>query len=98
MISLWQVMETNFPLSDTVFANANVAKPQTVGLWLGADVMVQYTLDEAIALLTRNLETAEHNLNNTLEDLAWLRDQHTVSEVNMARLHNWEVKERRKRG
>ena len=45
-------LETNFLLSDNIWAKAHV--PNTdgkVGLWLGANVMVEYSLEEASALL-----------------------------------------------
>ena len=58
--------------------------------------MVEYTQDEAIELLKKNLDTASANLERTVEDLAFLRDQLTVSEVNIARVYNWEVKQKRK--
>jgi prefoldin subunit 5 len=90
-------LRTHFGLSDTVFVEAVVKdKPQTVGIWLGANVMVEYTQDEAIELLKKNLDTASANLERTVEDLAFLRDQLTVSEVNIARVYNWEVKQKRK--
>ena len=46
-------METNFQLSDTVYANAVIKEPQNVCLWLGANVMVEYPIDDAFELLCR---------------------------------------------
>eukprot|EP00996_Jenningsia_fusiforme_P002159 NODE_2999_length_1070_cov_26.023506_g2751_i0.p1 GENE.NODE_2999_length_1070_cov_26.023506_g2751_i0~~NODE_2999_length_1070_cov_26.023506_g2751_i0.p1 ORF type:complete len:197 (+),score=53.87 NODE_2999_length_1070_cov_26.023506_g2751_i0:219-809(+) len=90
-------MDVHFGIADTVFANAVIKKkPEHVGLWLGANVMVEYTVAEAIELLNHNLASATQNLERTIEDLAFLRDQLTVSEVNIARVFNWDVKERRK--
>eukprot|EP00993_Chasmostoma_nieuportense_P004389 NODE_5060_length_704_cov_54.984402_g4897_i0.p1 GENE.NODE_5060_length_704_cov_54.984402_g4897_i0~~NODE_5060_length_704_cov_54.984402_g4897_i0.p1 ORF type:complete len:213 (+),score=60.15 NODE_5060_length_704_cov_54.984402_g4897_i0:63-641(+) len=92
-----EVIETYFGLSDTVFANAIIKdRPQSVGLWLGANVMVEYTYEEALDLLNNNLAAAQINLDHTLEDLAYLRDQLTVSEVNIARVYNFEVKNKRR--
>merc|ERR1711976_219503 len=90
-------IDTWFGLSDTVFAQAETRElPKTVGLWLGASTMVEYSHQEAIELLSKNLASATTNLESTIEDLAFLRDQLTVSEVNMARLYNWQVKENRR--
>jgi len=90
-------IQTHFGLSDTVFVEAVIKDKQpTVGVWLGANVMVEYSQDEAIALLTRNLETAVANLEKVMEDLAFLRDQLTVTEVNIARIYNWDVKQKRR--
>ena len=53
-------MTTNYLLSDNIWAKAKV--PNTtgkVGLWLGANLMVEYTYDEAIKLLGKNLVNAE---------------------------------------
>jgi len=57
--------------------------------------MLSYPLDQAEALLTNKLTTATTNLLNVKEDLSWLRDQITVTEVNIARVYNFDVKRRR---
>eukprot|EP01119_Soliformovum_irregulare_P003318 TRINITY_DN13707_c0_g1_i1.p1 TRINITY_DN13707_c0_g1~~TRINITY_DN13707_c0_g1_i1.p1 ORF type:complete len:174 (-),score=41.54 TRINITY_DN13707_c0_g1_i1:40-561(-) len=88
-------MTTNFELTDGFYAQATVS-PSTVCLWLGANVMVEYTFQEATTLLTGNLEAAEKNMANLIEDLAFLKDQITTTEVNMARVFNYNVKQRRK--
>ncbi|CAF1403896.1 unnamed protein product, partial [Adineta steineri] len=63
-----------------------------VCLWLGANVMLEYPIDEADVLLNGNQKTAQTTLTKVDEDLDFLRDQITTTEVNMARLHNWAVK------
>ncbi len=60
-----------------------------------ANVMVEYSLEEAQELLSSNLNTAERNFKTFTEDLEFLKDQITITEVNTARLFNWEVKKRR---
>lgn len=50
--------------------------------------MLMYPLDEAIILLAEKLTAAKKNLQNTKEDLEFLREQVTVMEVNFARVHN----------
>lgn len=57
--------------------------------------MLEYTCEEAKDLLTSKLDTAKTSLNNTLEDLEFLRSQITTMEVNTARVYNWDVKQRR---
>lgn len=49
---------TDFELSDGIFAKAEIKKPKAVGIWLGANVMVEYNFEEAIELLEKNLSTA----------------------------------------
>jgi len=90
-----ETLDTHFELSDNIFANATV-KPSNVCLWLGANVMVEYSFEEAITLLTNNLSAAETNLNNLIEDLDFLKDQITTTEVNIARIFNFDVKQRRR--
>ena len=75
-------MNTNFLLSDNIWAKAKV--PNTsgkVGLWLGANVMVEYDYPEAIKLLSKNLHNAEVKIKETETDLDFLKDQITTTEV-----------------
>ncbi|KAM5146771.1 prefoldin subunit 3 [Mantella aurantiaca] len=89
-------METRFLLADNLYCKASVPPTDKVCLWLGANVMLEYDIDEAQALLEKNLSTATRNLESTEEDLDFLRDQFTTTEVNMARVYNWDVKRRNK--
>ena len=59
--------------------------------------MLSYPLAAAHSLLTGKLESARTSLGYLKEDLEWLRDQITVTEVNVARVYNWDVKRRRER-
>ena len=68
-------IKTNFLLSDNIWAKAKV--PNTtgkVGLWLGANVMVEYTYAEAIALLGKNLHNAQSKIEETSSDIDFLKD------------------------
>ncbi|XP_010899106.1 prefoldin subunit 3 [Esox lucius] len=89
-------METHFLLADNVYCKASVPPTDKVCLWLGANVMLEYDIDEAQALLEKNLAAASRNLDSLEEDLDFLRDQFTTTEVNMARVYNWDVKRRSK--
>ena len=53
--------------------------------------MLLYPLQEAIDLLTSKLGAAKKSLEETVEDLEFLREQVTVMEVNFARVHNVRV-------
>jgi prefoldin subunit 5 len=54
-----EAMQTNFLLSDNVWSKATIPNDTgRVGLWLGANVMVEYSHDEAIAILQKNLTNA----------------------------------------
>ena len=53
---------TKFSLADNVFATASVnTSAQKICIWLGANVMVEYSYDEAIDLLEKNLKVAALN-------------------------------------
>jgi Prefoldin subunit len=62
---------------------------------LKANVMLSYKIPAAVALLKSKLEVAQTSLDNTNEDLEFLREQLTIMEVNTARVYNWDVKRRR---
>jgi len=85
-------MTTDFLLTEQVYCKAKVPPTEKVCLWLGANVMLEYPLDEAEALLSKNLAAAKKNVEQLNVDLDFLRDQVTTTEVSMARVHNWKVK------
>lgn len=92
-----EILETNYELDSTLYSRAevDVKALDSVGLWLGADVMLEYPLDEAVELLTARLQNNTQLLQTVEEDLDFLRQNITTMEVNTARLYNWDV-ERRK--
>ncbi len=45
--------------------------------------MVEYSFEEAITLLTKNLENCKTNLSNIESDLDFLKDQITTTEVSI---------------
>ncbi|KXJ90217.1 Prefoldin subunit-domain-containing protein [Microdochium bolleyi] len=89
-------IETTFELNETLFAKASVPATKEVYLWLGANVMLSYPVDEAEELLTTKLATAQRSHSNCEEDLEFLREQITTMEVAIARVYNWDVVQRRK--
>ncbi|XP_055855385.1 prefoldin subunit 3 [Episyrphus balteatus] len=89
-----EARDTQFLLSDQVFIKTVVPPTKHVCLWLGANVMLEYPLDEAEELLKQNMHSALSNLKSVEHDQDFLRDQITTTEVNMARVYNWGVKKR----
>ena len=85
-------MKIDFMVSNNLWAKANVPTTSTVCLWLGADIMCEFTLDEAKALLRKNLDNANTTYKNNETDLDFIKDQITVCEVNIARVYNENVK------
>ena len=91
-------LSTQFLLNENVYATATIPPTETAYLWLGANVMLEYTIDDAEQLLRKNLDAAQEGLKSTISDLDFLRDQYTTTEVNMARVYNWDVQRRKKEG
>lgn len=91
-----ETVKTNYSLADTVFAKAELHCDGRVCIWLGASVMVEYSYEEAVTLLEKNLASAIEKQGTTQEDLEFLRNQSITVEVNMARLYNYDVLRRRK--
>jgi prefoldin subunit 5 len=81
-------LESHFELSDGLYVRASIPPSPTVCLWLGANVMVEYPFDEAIELLTKNLNAALNNLKSTEADIAYLRDQINTTDVNLSQVYN----------
>ncbi|CUM64247.1 uncharacterized protein PRCAT00001844001 [Priceomyces carsonii] len=92
-------IEANYELNDTLYTRASIDinSLESVYLWLGAEVMMEYPLDEAVKLLNERLEKNKTQLKLIKEDLEYLKENITTMEVNTARLYNWDV-QRRKEG
>jgi prefoldin subunit 5 len=88
-------LQTNILLSEQVFVKSVIPKTQSVCLWLGANVMLEYPLDEAQELLKQNMESAGMNLRCLEHDQEFLRNQQTTVEVAMARIYNWDITRRK---
>ncbi|XP_072285338.1 prefoldin subunit 3-like isoform X2 [Pyxicephalus adspersus] len=82
-------METRFSLADNLYCKALVPPTDKVCLWLGANVMLEYDIDKAQALLENNLSTATRNLETTEQDLDFLRDQFTTAEFHARLKLHW---------
>ncbi|KAG7714294.1 hypothetical protein KL949_004546 [Ogataea haglerorum] len=83
-----ETVDVNYELNDTVYSTAeiNVKELDSVSLWLGADIMMEYPIDEAIEMLEKRLQGALDNKAVTMEDLEYLRSNITTMEVNTARV------------
>lgn len=85
-----------YSLADNIYAKAELDYSEgTVNLWLGANVMLEYTYEEAIEFLSKNEEKAKREFEDAKSDLGFVRDQIVTSEVNMSRIYNWDVRRKR---
>eukprot|EP00555_Chaetoceros_dichaeta_P004801 CAMPEP_0198256656 /NCGR_PEP_ID=MMETSP1447-20131203/6519_1 /TAXON_ID=420782 /ORGANISM="Chaetoceros dichaeta, Strain CCMP1751" /LENGTH=245 /DNA_ID=CAMNT_0043943351 /DNA_START=25 /DNA_END=762 /DNA_ORIENTATION=- len=87
---------TRYNLADTLFAKAEVnCASGIVHLWLGANVMLEYTYVEAIELLTTKERKAKGDYQEATQDLAFVRNQIITAEVIISRIYNWDVRQKR---
>lgn len=92
-----EALLTDFEVSEGIYSRARIEDADSVCLWLGANVMLEYSCEEATALLQKNLENAKASLEVLIADLQFLRDQVTITQVTIARVYNWDVHQRRTR-
>lgn len=88
-------LDVTFEVSNQLFARAHIPTADRVGLWLGANVMLEYDLEEAEKILIENEDSAKQSLADVDRTLEFLKEQTTTVEVNLARLHNLSVKQGR---
>ena len=91
-----ETTRSRFLLSDQAYATAAIPPTDHVCLWLGANVMLQYSLPEAKALLQKNIAGAQGSIQELTKQLDFLKDQTTTTEVNIARVYNYGVALRKK--
>lgn len=85
-----------YSLADAVFGKAELdTSIGKVNLWLGANVMLEYTYDEAIDLLESKLKLVKKDLKEATADLSFTRNQIITAEVNISRIYNWDVRNKR---
>ncbi|KAJ4954835.1 hypothetical protein NE237_011618 [Protea cynaroides] len=92
-----EALIADFEVSEGIYSRACIEDTDSVCLWLGANVMLEYSCEEAVALLQKNLENARASLEVLVGDLQFVRDQVTVTQVTIARVYNWDVHQRRSR-
>ena len=91
-----ETLITRYSLADDVYGKAELDLDQgSVNLWLGANVMLEYTYEDAIEFLSNNEAMARREFKEVQTDLAFVRDQIVTSEVSMTRIFNWDVRKKR---
>ena len=87
-----QTLNLDYMVSNNLWAKSEIKVGESVYLWLGADIMCEYSMSEAKEVLHSNLEKAKANIKVDDKDLDFIRDQITICEVNIARVYNETVK------
>ena len=86
----------NYNLCDTIYARAQLALEEgKVFLWVGANTMVEYSIEEAEEMLSQRITGTETKLEELNEDLFALRGNCITVEVNIARIVNFGVKQKK---
>jgi prefoldin subunit 5 len=84
--------EIVFELNETLYAKGEIAHTEEKAyIWLGANVMVEYPIAEALDMLQEKSASCKMILETLREDKNFLREQITALEINIARLHNYIV-------
>lgn len=87
---------TRYSLADAIFGKAELdTSDAKVNLWLGANVMLEYSYDDAIELLQSKLTLATKELEEVTSDLGFTRNQIITAEVCISRIYNWDVRRKR---
>ncbi|KAF6256629.1 Prefoldin subunit-domain-containing protein [Scenedesmus sp. NREL 46B-D3] len=89
-------LQVDFELTEAIYAKAALQDVDSVNLWLGANVMVEYPLEEAEQLLQQQLDVCTGSLEAISKDMEATKDSVTITEVSIARVFNWDVEQRRK--
>ena len=63
----------DYMVSNNLWAKAEVNVPDSVFLWLGANVMCEYKMDEAKTLLNQNLLNAQNQIKKNNSDLEFIK-------------------------
>jgi prefoldin subunit 5 len=91
-----ETLTTRYALADAVYAKAELdTSTGIVHLWLGANVMLEYTYQEAIDLLESKEAMAKKDFQEVGQDLAFTRNQIITAEVCISRIYNWDVRRKR---
>jgi prefoldin subunit 5 len=90
-------LQVDFELTEgPIYAKAALQVVDSVNLWLGANVMVEYPLEEAEQLLQQQLDVCTGSLEAISKDMEATKNSVTITEVSIARVFNWDVEQRRK--
>ncbi|CAK9303244.1 unnamed protein product [Gordionus sp. m RMFG-2023] len=81
-------------IANNLYCHVKIPPTDKIGLWLGANIMLEFPLDEARQELNKSLKDAQTTLTQIEHDSEFMQKQITTVEVNMARIYNWDVKQR----
>uniref|UniRef100_A0AC35TYT0 Prefoldin subunit 3 n=1 Tax=Rhabditophanes sp. KR3021 TaxID=114890 RepID=A0AC35TYT0_9BILA len=83
-----KTLTTQYKLADEIYQTATVEDLDSVILYMGAYVMVEYPLDEAETFMNKNITEVTKRLTDLDEELEFVANQVTTTEVSMAHFIN----------
>ncbi|CAL6093790.1 Prefoldin_subunit 3 [Hexamita inflata] len=82
-------------LVDGIYVKARINNNKKVGIFLGSNVMVDYTVEEAKNLIQENIRNVEKQIKDCELNLEFLKEQITIIEVSVSRVFNYDVQQRK---
>jgi len=94
-----EFQDIQYELEDGLFAFASIPKKSTtntVSLWLGSGILMDFTYEEAQQILSEKSAVYTNKINEIMEDIEFLREQITTLQVNMSKVYNYSILQKRK--
>ena len=83
---------TQFEVSDQLYSEGTIKEFDKVAIWLGANVMMEFPVNEAIEFLEKRVSIADKKIAELQTDIDFTRKQVNIIEVNRSRVFNAGVK------
>mmetsp|Transcript_63682 Transcript_63682/g.77893 ORF Transcript_63682/g.77893 Transcript_63682/m.77893 type:complete len:213 (-) Transcript_63682:58-696(-) len=88
-------IDLHFEVADQLYAEAEINDTKTVAIWLGAGVMLEFSIDEGISFLETRVNEVQNKVNELQNDIDFCRKQINICEVNKSRVYNANIKVKR---
>eukprot|EP01084_Bolivina_argentea_P311488 539176_1 len=85
-------IKTQFEVSDQLYSEGTIKQFNNVAIWLGANVMMEFPIKEAIEFLEKRIVISKQKINTLQNDIDFTRKQINIIEVNRSRVYNAGVK------
>ena len=90
-------IKTQFEVSDQLYSEGTISEFETVAIWLGANVMMEFPINEAIEFLEGRIVISTEKIDVLQSDIDFTREQMNIIEVNRSRVYNAGVKVKKAR-
>ena len=90
-------IKTQFEVSDQLYSEGTIKEFDNVAIWLGANVMMEFPIDEAVEFLEKRIVISIEKIKVLQSDIDFTRKQMNIVEVNRSRVYNAGVKVKKAR-